>query len=95
MNFKKLISWNFSVVEQGELLLIEANFTGGQLDFHQLCDGPIWGNDTEAILADIFANSKDIIKMFYKPAVSQFVRGKPSLLINKLAIIINYKQPYR
>ena len=62
VNYTKLISWDFSVDEQGEPLLIEANFTGGQLDFHQLCNGPIWGNDTEAILADIFANSKDIIK---------------------------------
>ncbi len=62
VNYTKLISWDFSVDEQGEPLLIEANFTGGQLDFHQLCNGPIWGNDTEAILANIFANSKDIIK---------------------------------
>ena len=60
MNYTELISWDFSVDEQGEPLLIEANFTGGQLDFHQLCNGPIWGNDTEAILADIFANSQDI-----------------------------------
>lgn len=60
INYTKLISWDFSVDEHGEPLLIEANFTGGQLDFHQLCNGPIWGDDTENILSDIFANSLDI-----------------------------------
>lgn len=60
INYTKLISWDFSIDEQGEPLLIEANFTGGQLDFHQLCNGPIWGDDTENILSEIFANSQDI-----------------------------------
>lgn len=95
MNFKKLISWNFSVVEQGEPLLIEANFTGGQLDFHQLCNGPIWGNDTEAILADIFANSKDILRCFINlPSLNLLEVNHPfsaAYIINGIIQVLNKK----
>ena len=42
--------------------IIEANITGGQLDFHQLCNGPIWGNITYDVLSEIINNSKDVKK---------------------------------
>lgn len=60
INYSKLISWDFAIDENGTPILIEANLTGGQLDFHQLTNGPIWGEMTIDILEQIFANSKDI-----------------------------------
>ncbi len=51
----RLISWDFSVDETGEPVLIEANLHYGQLDFHQLNNGPVFGDDTEKILSEVFA----------------------------------------
>lgn len=67
LNFSSLISWDFTVDREGKPLLIEANLSGGQLDFHQLCNGPIWGDLTEEILTDIFTGSVDIRRRL-KPA---------------------------
>lgn len=44
---------------------LESIFSGGELDFHQLCNGPIFGDLTEEVLKDVFENSytlKSIIK---------------------------------
>lgn len=62
LNYTKLISWDFAIDMNSEPVLIEANLTGGQLDFHQLCNGPIWGNITDKVLKQIFEESTDINK---------------------------------
>lgn len=43
--FSKLISWDFAIDAEGQPLLIEANLYGGELDFHQMCNGPIFGDE--------------------------------------------------
>ena len=66
-SISRLISWDFAIGEDGMPLLIEFNVTWGQLDFHQLCNGPIFGDLTKDVLNDVFANSytlKSIIKSF-------------------------------
>lgn len=45
----KLISWGFSVSAEGHPVIIEANISWGELDFHQMCNGPIFGEDTDRI----------------------------------------------
>ncbi len=50
----KLVSWDFAVGADGEPVLIEANLHYGQLDFHQLNNGPLFGEDTIKILKDVF-----------------------------------------
>lgn len=50
----RLVSWDFSVDESGRPVLIEANVHYGQLDFHQLNNGPIFGEDTGRILDEVF-----------------------------------------
>ena len=50
----RLISWDYSVNEQEEPVLIEANFKYGALDFHQFGNGPVFGEDTKAILDEVF-----------------------------------------
>ncbi len=60
VNISRLISWDLSIDTNGMPLLIEANFTGGQLDFHQLCNGPIWGSMTKNVLDEIFLHSKGV-----------------------------------
>lgn len=66
-SMSRLISWDFAVGESGEPILIEFNISHGQLDFHQLCNGPIFGDLTEEVLKDVFINSftlNSIIKSF-------------------------------
>ena len=52
----RLVSWDFSVDAEGEPLLVEANVHYGQLDFHQLNNGPVFGEDTKKILDEVFGN---------------------------------------
>lgn len=54
----RLISWDFSINEQGEPVLIEANFRYGGVTMHQLNNGPIFGDDTEKVLKEVFYTSK-------------------------------------
>lgn len=68
-SLSRLISWDLAIDEAGHPILIEFNLTWGQLDFHQYCNGPIFGDLTEDVLNDIFNNSytlKSIIKSFAK-----------------------------
>jgi len=54
----KLISWDLAIGEDGEPILIEANLTYGELDFHQLCNGPIFGDMTmtQKILSTVYCH---------------------------------------
>lgn len=45
----KLISWDFAINTNGNPILIEANLYGGELDFHQMCNGPIFGESIELL----------------------------------------------
>lgn len=50
----KLVSWDIAIDEYNEPVLIEANLHYGELDFHQLNNGPLFGDDTEEILNEVF-----------------------------------------
>lgn len=51
----RLISWDIALNKENEPILIEANLFSGELDFHQLNNGPIFGDDTEKILNEVFS----------------------------------------
>ena len=50
----RLVSWDFAVREDGEPVLIEANLCYGEIDFHQINNGPLFGDDTRNILDEVF-----------------------------------------
>ena len=50
----RMISWDLAIGEDGEPVLIEMNLTFGQVDFHQMCNGPIFGDMTEVMLERIY-----------------------------------------
>ncbi|MFW3537918.1 sugar-transfer associated ATP-grasp domain-containing protein [Vagococcus fluvialis] len=54
----KIIAWDVSVDENGAPVIIEANLSRGSLDFHQYCNGPLFGENTEYILDLVFKNNK-------------------------------------
>lgn len=46
----QLISWDIAIDEEGDPVVIEMNISYGELDFHQYCNGPIFGDMTPEIL---------------------------------------------
>lgn len=49
----RLISWDIAIDPDGEPILIEANLCDGELDFHQINNGPIFGDDTDEVMQEI------------------------------------------
>lgn len=50
----RMVSWDVAIDENAEPVLVEANLCMGQLDFHQLNNGPIFKEDTKKILDEVF-----------------------------------------
>lgn len=50
LRISRLISWDFSINIDGTPVLIETNLGGSQLDFHQLCNGPLFGDRVKDVL---------------------------------------------
>jgi hypothetical protein len=57
VQFSRLISWDLSINTEGHPILIEANLSYGQVDFHQMCNGPIFGDMSERIIEYINKNN--------------------------------------
>lgn len=54
MHISKLCSWDIALDVNANPNLIEVNLSCGQLDFHQICNGPIFGDLTPIILDKVF-----------------------------------------
>lgn len=52
----RLLSWDLALDEENAPILVEVNMASGELDFHQLNNGPIFGEDTKEILDEVFKN---------------------------------------
>ena len=50
----RMVAWDVSILEDGTPVLIEANLYDGQLDSHQIHNGPLFGKDTVRIMNEIF-----------------------------------------
>ena len=53
----KMISWDFAIDKNGDHILIEANMKRGEIDFHQFCNGPLFGDITCELLDYIVKKS--------------------------------------
>lgn len=51
--FSRLTSWDLSINGGGKPLLIEVNLAYGGLFFHQIANGPVFGNMTEKIIKEV------------------------------------------
>lgn len=54
----RLVSWDFAIGVDNEPILIEANLSDGELDFHQLNNGPMFGDDLPEIMDEVFGTKK-------------------------------------
>ena len=52
--FSRLTSWDFTIDTDGNPVLIEVNLAYGGLFFHQIANGPVFGELTERVLNEIF-----------------------------------------
>lgn len=50
----RMVSWDIAINEQGEPIMLEANFSLGCLHFLQINNGPLLGEDTKMILDEVF-----------------------------------------
>lgn len=50
----RLISWDFAVDEKETPVLIEANLMNGELDFHQMNNGPLFKKMTQEVLNEVY-----------------------------------------
>lgn len=57
-NTRKLASWDFSVDELGNPILIEVNMAFGELDFHQMTNGPIFKDLTQDVIKEVFKDNR-------------------------------------
>ena len=50
----RMPSWDIAIDSEGNPRIVEVNMNKGQLEFHQLDNGPIFGEDTEEVLKEVF-----------------------------------------
>ncbi|HEY4601030.1 MAG TPA: sugar-transfer associated ATP-grasp domain-containing protein [Cerasibacillus sp.] len=50
----KMVSWDYAIDKVGDPILIEANIPTGQIDFHQINIGPIFGEYTDRVLDYVY-----------------------------------------
>lgn len=50
----KMVSWDYAIDKEGDPVLIEANIPTGQIDFHQINIGPIFGEYTDRVLDHVY-----------------------------------------
>ena len=51
----RLVSWDFTIGEDGEPVFIEANMSSGGINIVQLSHGPLFGKDTKERLDEVFS----------------------------------------
>lgn len=67
IQLSRLISWDLSIDIDGTPILIEPNFACGDIDFHQIANGPLFGQLTECIIRDVFGEMivRKLNRFFY------------------------------
>lgn len=55
----RLISWDIAFNSLEEPVLIEVNLKQGELDFHQMANGPLFGAHTEALLREVYGAAEE------------------------------------
>lgn len=67
IRLSRLISWDLAIDIDGTPILIEPNFACGDIDFHQIANGPLFGDFTESVIHDVFDDkvNRKLNRLFY------------------------------
>lgn len=57
----RLLAWDLAIGEDGYPYLIEVNMTYGELDYHQMTNGPLFGDMTQEVIKEVFSNKTNRI----------------------------------
>ena len=63
----RLLAWDIAIDEKGDPIVIEYSPSNAGSNYHQLCNGPIFGDMTEDVLEEVFSKSytlTSIVKSF-------------------------------
>lgn len=60
--YSKMIGWDIAIEETGEPVLIECNLNFQELEFHQLCNGPLFGSITDEVIMYVKSNFRKKIE---------------------------------
>ena len=58
INVGRLMSWDIAIGVDGDPILIEVNMSFGEIDFHQMTNGPLFGDETKRIIQEVFSSKK-------------------------------------
>lgn len=65
-NTNKLLHWDMVIDKDGNPVFVEVNMAMGELDFHQMTNGPLFGDMTKDVIEEVFQQkSKRIIQKIY------------------------------
>lgn len=56
--FCKMVSWDFAIGEDGKPVFIEVNMTYGEVNFHQMTNGPLLKKLTPVVIQEVFSDPK-------------------------------------
>lgn len=62
--YSKLTSWDIAIDKSGNPVIIEVNLAFGEIDFHQIANGPIFEPYFQEIWKDVFSSRKNRILRF-------------------------------
>ena len=62
----RLVSWDVAIDQDEQPILIEANLAKGSSEFHQLNNGPLFGEDTKKILDEVFGKNEFLMEKRYE-----------------------------
>lgn len=65
VNVSKLLSWDIAIGKDGEPILIEVNLIYGDIDFHQIANGPLFGEMTQEVVAEVFSRKNRRLNRFF------------------------------
>ena len=60
LSTSRLVSWDIAINDAGKPLLIEANLAYGELDFHQITKGPLFGEYTPEMIEEVFSHKRNV-----------------------------------
>lgn len=55
--FCKMVSWDFAIGEDGDPVFIEVNMSYGEVNFHQMTNGPLLKDLTPSVIKEVFSDS--------------------------------------
>ena len=61
----QLVSWDIAIGNDENPVLIEVNLLYGDIDFHQIANGPLFGEMTQDVVGEVFSKKNRLLNRFF------------------------------